>query len=103
MDEIEFKFTHVDPNNWDRVFTFVVDVREPKVYKCAFSFYKKKTKVCLNQRKIVTRCEPALPKVEYLLIWLNATRDFYTFLKLMRKGFMELAKSESESASLHKD
>lgn len=36
VDEIEFKFTHVDPNNWDRVFTFVVDVREPKVYKCTF-------------------------------------------------------------------
>jgi hypothetical protein len=46
----------------------------------------------------VTRCEPAIPKVDDLLIWLNATRDFYTFLKLMRKGFMELAKSENEVA-----
>jgi hypothetical protein len=41
----------------------------------------------------VLNCAPELLDMPALVQWLNASRDVYTFLKLVRRGFSELAKA----------
>jgi len=48
---------------------------------------------------IVVKCEPELKEIQELTTRLNQTRDFYTFLKQIRKAFKEQVKFRSSSSS----
>lgn len=41
---------------------------------------------------LVSDCSPSLPDLETHLQYLNDTRDFYGFLKRIRKAFIEFSK-----------
>ncbi|KAI9101381.1 chromosome segregation protein Spc25-domain-containing protein [Phlyctochytrium arcticum] len=69
---LKFIFTHVNPADWDQEYSFVIDVR--------------------RQDYQVIDCNPPLPILDGLVEWLNSTRDFSTFLKMMRRGFATIAK-----------
>ncbi|TPX72747.1 hypothetical protein SpCBS45565_g00349 [Spizellomyces sp. 'palustris'] len=71
-DMLKFVFTHVHPQDWEKEYTFSIDVRR-------------------NDYQVV-ECNPAVTNLNELVEWLNKTRDFYTFLKMMRRSFFELAK-----------
>ncbi|KND01885.1 uncharacterized protein SPPG_03673 [Spizellomyces punctatus DAOM BR117] len=71
-DMLKFVFTHVHPQDWEKEYTFSIDVRR-------------------NDYQVV-ECNPAVSNLDELVEWLNKTRDFYTFLKMMRRSFVELAK-----------
>ncbi|KAJ3036861.1 kinetochore-associated Ndc80 complex subunit spc25 [Rhizophlyctis rosea] len=72
-DLLEFKFTHINEHRWEEVYSFSLDVSK-KEYK-------------------VTACSPKIAELDRLVKWLNDTRDFYTFLKCMRKAFTDYAKT----------
>ncbi|RKO82859.1 chromosome segregation protein Spc25-domain-containing protein [Blyttiomyces helicus] len=74
-DVVQFIFTHVNERNWEKEYSFSVDF-STRTYR-------------------VTSCVPILPNLDRLLAWVNTSRDFYSFLKEMRKEFAEYAKSES--------
>ncbi|KAI7824663.1 chromosome segregation protein Spc25-domain-containing protein [Gamsiella multidivaricata] len=71
-DQIGFVFTRISEQDWDREYTITVDVSQHEF--------------------AVEDCSPALPELQLLLRYLNETRDFYGFLKKVRKAFKDLAK-----------
>lgn len=68
---MKFSFIYIDQNDWEKEFSFVIDVSEA------------------NYR--VIECQPGLPHMSPLLERLNMDRDFYGFLKRVRKAFVSLA------------
>ncbi|KAJ3239673.1 kinetochore-associated Ndc80 complex subunit spc25 [Chytriomyces hyalinus] len=74
---LKFLFTHIDSRNWDREYSFILDVSAGRVYK-------------------LMDCSPKLPHVDTMVSKLNDTRDFYMFLKEMRMAFSEDSKREVE-------
>ncbi|OZJ06542.1 hypothetical protein BZG36_00502 [Bifiguratus adelaidae] len=71
-DKLAFTFTHIDPNDWNREFTFVLDVGQ-RIYQ-------------------VPKCQPMVSNLAQLLNELNEKReysDFINFIKYMRKAFKE--------------
>ncbi|KAG0361712.1 kinetochore-associated Ndc80 complex subunit spc25 [Gamsiella multidivaricata] len=72
IDQIGFVFTRISEQDWDREYTITVDVSQHEF--------------------AVEDCSPALPELQLLLRYLNETRDFYGFLKKVRKAFKDLAK-----------
>ncbi|KAJ3290747.1 hypothetical protein HDU76_007365, partial [Blyttiomyces sp. JEL0837] len=72
---LKVSFTHINEKNWDQEFGFIVDVSVDGKYE-------------------VTDCVPLLPNLSDLTVFLNETRDFYRFLKEMRKGFVEHSRRE---------
>ncbi|CAL1696858.1 unnamed protein product [Somion occarium] len=69
-DKILVRFTHVDPSDLHREFSFVIDVSS-KVYK-------------------VPTTSPFLPTLPILLDELNESRDIYSFIKQVRQAFEHL-------------
>ena len=67
-DVIKFVFTHINEQDWNEEYYFVVDMSYASVYK-------------------LIACKPMLKDIDSWMEWLNSSRDFYTFLKKMRKGF----------------
>ena len=74
-DHLKILFTHVDERDWEREFSFVVNM-EKRDYQ-------------------VVWCRPGLDQsvVTKAVERLNETRNFGGFLKEMRIGFMEYVKS----------
>ncbi|KAL1917888.1 uncharacterized protein VTP21DRAFT_3722 [Calcarisporiella thermophila] len=70
---LKFVFTHINEKNWDKEYSFTVDVSE-RVYK-------------------VPKCNPQIENINELVAWLNETRDFFGFLKRIRKAFKDSARS----------
>ncbi|KAJ3219448.1 hypothetical protein HDU67_001279 [Dinochytrium kinnereticum] len=66
-EALRFSFTHINSKLWDEEYFFIVDVSQ-EVYK-------------------VLQCQPPIKDLDLLLNNLNRTRDFYLFLKDMRKAF----------------
>ncbi|KAL7277356.1 hypothetical protein PYCCODRAFT_1369337 [Trametes coccinea BRFM310] len=69
-DKILVRFTHVDPADLDREFSFVVDVSS-RTYK-------------------VPTTTPFLPNLPILLDELNESRDIYAFIRRVRAAFRDL-------------
>ncbi|KAK7677922.1 hypothetical protein QCA50_019112 [Cerrena zonata] len=69
-DKILIRFTHIDPSDLHREFSFVMDV-SGKTYK-------------------VPTTSPFLPNLPILLDELNESRDIYSFIKQVRQAFEEL-------------
>ncbi|KAI8618893.1 chromosome segregation protein Spc25-domain-containing protein [Chytriomyces sp. MP71] len=65
---LRFTYTNINHKNWEQGYSFVLDVSEGKQYK-------------------IMDCIPPLPGREDMLKFLNDSRDFYRFLKEMRKAF----------------
>ncbi|KAJ1980347.1 kinetochore-associated Ndc80 complex subunit spc25 [Dimargaris cristalligena] len=72
-DFLEFIYTHIKEKDWAQPFRFTIDLTS-KEYK-------------------VPHCEPMIPNMNDLLHRLNKSRDFFTFLKLVRRSFVNLAKA----------
>ncbi|KAI9334835.1 chromosome segregation protein Spc25-domain-containing protein [Zopfochytrium polystomum] len=76
---LRFVFTHINKNNWNEEFAFVVDVSGgSKTYQ-------------------IIECTPRLPTLDSLVKFLNDTRDFFRFLKEIRKEFVEFCRHSSHS------
>ncbi|TPX48136.1 hypothetical protein SeLEV6574_g02193 [Synchytrium endobioticum] len=72
-DKIWIKYTHICEADVNRVYQFVVEFRQ-KAY-------------------LVSDCHPLVDDLDANLRLLNQTRDFYDFLKRMRRSFIEHASS----------
>ncbi|KAF9898149.1 kinetochore-associated Ndc80 complex subunit spc25 [Lobosporangium transversale] len=71
-DHIGFVFTRINELDWEQEYSIIVDV---------------------SQRDFsVSDCNPLIPQLPSLIQSLNETRDFYEFLKRVRKAFKDLAK-----------
>ncbi|KAI8832194.1 chromosome segregation protein Spc25-domain-containing protein [Chytridium lagenaria] len=64
---LRFSFTLINSKDWDEEYFFIVDVSN-EIYK-------------------VVKCQPEIKELDELVGKLNRTRDFYTFLKEVRKAF----------------
>ncbi|TPX56581.1 hypothetical protein PhCBS80983_g04433 [Powellomyces hirtus] len=73
---LEFVFTHINSTDWMEEYSFTLDIRKGR--------YK------------VTECNPPIAKLDELLEFVNTSKEFYTFLKLMRRGFTEAAKKNGK-------
>ncbi|KAF8603129.1 hypothetical protein BDV93DRAFT_606969 [Ceratobasidium sp. AG-I] len=73
-DILKIKFTHLDEANPAREFSFVIDLSERR--------YK------------VSTSSPLLPQMSALVEWLNETREFYWFVKKVRKAFQQYVQDE---------
>ncbi|KAF8934461.1 kinetochore-associated Ndc80 complex subunit spc25 [Dissophora ornata] len=71
-DHIGFTFTRINELDWDQEYSITVDVSQHDF--------------------AVSDCDPVLPELPSLLRYLNDTRDFYGFLKRVRKTFKDSAK-----------
>lgn len=65
---MKFVFTKIDKDDWNRECSFFLDVSQ-------------------NDYQILN-CNPALDNIESLNKELNVNRDFYQFLKVIRKEFV---------------
>lgn len=74
-DHIGFVFTRISEQDWEKEFTVTVDVSHHDFQ--------------------VSECSPNLPDLDTHLQYLNDTRDFYGFLKRIRKAFIELRDRKS--------
>ncbi|KAI9063775.1 hypothetical protein FKP32DRAFT_1592186 [Trametes sanguinea] len=72
-DKILVRFTHVDPADLNREFSFVIDVSS-RLYK-------------------VPTTTPFLPNLPILLDELNESRDIYAFIRRVRAAFRDLVTS----------
>lgn len=74
-DHLKIVFTHIHERDWDKEFVFVISL-EKRDYS-------------------VVLCKPKLPQeyIDRTVQRLNESRGFGGFLKDMRIGFVELAKS----------
>ncbi|KAF9992549.1 kinetochore-associated Ndc80 complex subunit spc25 [Entomortierella chlamydospora] len=73
-DHIGFVFTRINELDWDQEYSITVDVSQHEF--------------------AVSDCTPNLPELPSLLRHLNDTRDFYGFLKRVRKAFKDLSKKQ---------
>ncbi|KAJ3141352.1 kinetochore-associated Ndc80 complex subunit spc25 [Irineochytrium annulatum] len=69
---LRFQFSHINHECWEQTYWFVLDVTG-RSYK-------------------LHDCHPKVPNIIELVTFLNETRDIYTFIKEMRKAFVDLAK-----------
>ncbi|KAJ3016079.1 kinetochore-associated Ndc80 complex subunit spc25 [Thoreauomyces humboldtii] len=73
QDVLEFVFTHINSAHWNEEYRFTLDIR--------------------RSRYEVTECEPPISDLDKLVDFVNGSRkEFYTFLKLMRRSFTQTAK-----------
>ena len=70
-EQLMIKFTNIDPQHHERVFSFSLHIDANDVYD-------------------VIACEPHVEGIEELLRTLNATNDFSQFVRRMRKKFRAL-------------
>ncbi|KTW31970.1 uncharacterized protein T551_00652 [Pneumocystis jirovecii RU7] len=71
-DFLKIVFTHIDENDWMREFYFIIN---------------------LSQRDYeVTECSPPLTTINEIVLKLNQSRDFFEFLKDMRKDFKKIVR-----------
>lgn len=71
-DHIGFVFTRINEQDWDQEYTITVDVSQHDY--------------------AVADCNPSLPELPSLIRYLNDTRDFYGFIKKVRKAFKDQSK-----------
>jgi hypothetical protein len=95
---LKFVFTHINEYNWDEEFSFVVDVSAEKEYhsmlwKVIMVFML----INISFSAPVYDCQPMLPRLNEQVKYLNESRDFYRYLKEMRKAFVELVKASRKS------
>ncbi|KAF9351344.1 kinetochore-associated Ndc80 complex subunit spc25 [Mortierella sp. AD094] len=74
LDHIGFVFTRINELDWDQEYSITVDVSQHEF--------------------AVSDCTPNIPELPSLLRYLNDTRDFYGFLKRVRKAFKDLSKKQ---------
>jgi kinetochore protein Spc25, fungi type len=88
-DLMKFIFSNIDDRDWSKEFYLVIDVSSEN--------YKGNQPGCLVYpwlfSCIAIECVPLLDKLDCLVNELNQHRDFYLFLKLVRKEFVILVKS----------
>jgi len=63
-----FTFKYIDPEDWDRPFTILIDVS--------------------TNRYRVKRCEPMVAQLASLIDELNEDNNFFAFLRKMRDCFV---------------
>ena len=89
-DQILVRFTHIDPSDLDREFSFVIDVSN-KVYKggeCLTGSH------AITDTPSVPTSTPFLPTLPILVDELNRTRDLYNFIKQVWEAFDELTRQQ---------
>jgi len=89
-DQILVRFTHIDPSDLDREFSFVIDVSN-KTYKGRDSCRLAPTAADASP---VPTSTPFLPTLPILVDELNRTRDLYNFIKQVWGAFYELTKQQ---------
>ncbi|KAG5520013.1 hypothetical protein PMAC_001089 [Pneumocystis sp. 'macacae'] len=72
-DFLKIVFTHIDENDWMREFYFIIDLSK-RDYE-------------------VIECLPSLTTINEIVSKLNQSRDFFEFLKDMRKAFKKIVRS----------
>ncbi|KAF9348600.1 kinetochore-associated Ndc80 complex subunit spc25 [Mortierella sp. NVP85] len=71
-DQIGFVFTRINELDWEQEYSITVDVSQHEY--------------------AVAECSPMLPDLSSLVRYLNDTRDFYGFIKKVRKAFKDMTK-----------
>ncbi|KAK3827433.1 MAG: chromosome segregation protein Spc25-domain-containing protein [Benniella sp.] len=71
-DQIGFVFTRINELDWEQECSITVDVSQHEY--------------------AVAECSPILPGLSSLVRYLNDTRDFYGFIKRVRKAFKDMTK-----------
>ncbi|GJJ13816.1 hypothetical protein Clacol_008073 [Clathrus columnatus] len=74
-DILLVRFTHLDPSDEERDFSIVIDISTP-MYK-------------------VPTCSPVIASLPLLVDELNETREFFKFIKKVRKAFVDLVQMQS--------
>ncbi|KAJ3133949.1 kinetochore-associated Ndc80 complex subunit spc25 [Physocladia obscura] len=67
---LHFVYTNIDKKDYAREFSFVLDVSKGSEYR-------------------LVECTPAIPSISEAMTFLNSSRDFFRFLKEMRREFSE--------------
>ncbi|PSR82434.1 hypothetical protein PHLCEN_2v6070 [Hermanssonia centrifuga] len=88
-DKILVRFTHLDPAEPGREFSFVIDLSS-KIYKGIVLCFSECLPVALIGLFTVPTTSPFLPTLPILVDELNQTRDVYTFIKQVRQAFVDL-------------
>jgi len=83
-DVLRVVFNHINENDWMRECSFTIDLAD-RDYKGIVRLEK------LRSNFQVLDCKPMLPNLSDLVNRLNETREFFDFLKWMRKGFKQQA------------
>jgi kinetochore protein Spc25 len=86
-DQILIRFTHVDPLNPSREFSFVLDV-SAHFYK-GLSALSKPFGAYLNENPVLAST-PLLPNIPILVDDLNESRDVYSFIRRARQLYIGL-------------
>lgn len=92
-DQILVRFSHIDRVDADKEYSFVLDVgsRSYRGMSVNFGYHE----LGLTGILLVLTVTPVLPTMPIFLEELNESRDFYGFIKTVRKGFEDLASSYS--------
>ena len=71
--EIKIVMTHIHPKEWEKEYWFIIEI---------------------DQTFSVQHCYPPLENMAQLVSLFNESTDLYQFLKMVRQGFVNSAKSE---------
>lgn len=88
-DKILVRFSHIDPDDLNAEFSFVLDVSS-RAYKGTPSARYMRPNCCSNAILAVPTTTPYLPILPLLLDELNASRDIYAFIRRIRQAFCDL-------------
>lgn len=70
----KFSFKYIDPTDWERRFSVVIDVS--------------------TNRYRIHACDPMIPHLSVLVDQVNSDADFYAFLRRVRSAFVDLVASK---------
>ncbi|KAG2230178.1 hypothetical protein INT48_003483 [Thamnidium elegans] len=77
-NHVKFSFKSISQVDTEKVFYFVLYLSESSIFQ-------------------VTECQPEIPEMDSLLAEVNLDRDIYSFVKRMRRSFVEINKLSSIS------
>lgn len=70
----KFSFKYIDPAEWERRFSVVIDVS--------------------TNRYRIQSCEPMIPHLSLFVDQVNSDADFYAFLRRVRAAFVDLVAAQ---------
>ncbi|GAA5795837.1 hypothetical protein HPULCUR_001199 [Helicostylum pulchrum] len=77
-NHVKFSFKSISQVDTEKVFYFVLYLSESNIFR-------------------VTECQPEIPEMDSLLAKVNIDRDIYSFVKRVRRSFVEVNKLSSAS------